>query len=307
MLDVDDRERAKPRCTISIPKPRNLFDEVTLRTTDNSSDNRWTPECIEVRLNGEPVHCQNSLPYHIGTGNEDEVDSWTEPLTNNCNTCWSSGVTHGPMVGPPTSDSVSVWLRADGTRLVGLRLGTELDLSNAPVVDWAYPSANDDFTVVLSGMGLAPNTTYYYRVEVDGDTTQPVREIQTAPELGTPGQLKIGLGSCSKQEEQPIFNSIFAQQPDLFLFMGDNHYANTMHLDALRWHYRRFRNLPERASLLANVPTMATWDDHDFLANNSNGTCLNREQAQMPLWSTGRTHQQGLRHPVSFSIIDTAP
>ena len=31
--------------------------------------------------------------------------------------------------------------------------------------------------------------------------------------------------------------------------------------------------------MLANVPTMATWDDHDFLANNSNGTCLNRDYA----------------------------
>ena len=61
--------------------------------------------------------------------------------------------------------------------------------------------------------------------------------------------------------------------------MGDNHYTNTRHIDALRWHYRRFRNVPERANMLANVPTMATWDDHDFLANNSNRTCLNRDAA----------------------------
>lgn len=281
VLDVDDRERGETEVYhFETQKPRALFDEVTLRTTDTSSNNnRWTPECLEVRFNGEPVHCQNDLP-NIGTDNSgDEVRSFTQSLGNRCNTCWSSGVTHGPMIGPPSADGVSVWFRADATRLVGLRIGTSEDLTDAPVVDWVYPTVADDFTAVLHARNLAPDTMYYYRVEVDGDASQTVRSIRTAPATETPARLRIGLGSCSRLDDQPIFNSIFAQQPDLFLFMGDNHYANTHHLDALRWHYRRFRNLPERAALLANVPTMATWDDHDFLANNSNGTCLNRDYA----------------------------
>ena len=158
---------------------------------------------------------------------------------------------------------------ADATRLVGLRIGTSEDLADAPVVDWVYPTVADDFTAVLHARIL--RLTYYYRIEVDGDASQTVRNIRTAPAAETPTRLRIGLGSCSRLDDQPIFNSIFAQQPDLFLFMGDNHYANTHHLDALRWHYRRFRNLPERAALLANVPTMATWDDHDFWQTTPTG------------------------------------
>jgi len=170
-------------------------------------------------------------------------------------------------------------MRTDATRLVGLRLSATEDLSNAPIVAWAYPTAADDFTAVLTAGNLRPDTLYYYRVEVDGDTSETVRTVRTAPAPNAPARLRIGLGSCSRLDEQPIFNTIFAQQPDLFLFMGDNNYANTHHLDALRWHYRRFRNIPERATLLAHVPTLATWDDHDFLANNSNGTCLDRDIA----------------------------
>ena len=43
------------------------------------------------------------------------------------------------MIGPPSADGVSVWFRADATRLVGLRIGTSEDLADAPVVDCILP------------------------------------------------------------------------------------------------------------------------------------------------------------------------
>ena len=56
VLDVDDRERGETEVYhFETQKPRALFDEVSLRTTDTSSNNnRWTPECLEVRFNGNP-------------------------------------------------------------------------------------------------------------------------------------------------------------------------------------------------------------------------------------------------------------
>ena len=91
--------------------------------------------------------------------------------------------------------------------------------------------------------------------------------------------MRLSIGSCTRQLDQPIFNSIIAGEPDLFLFVGDNNYANSHIRDALRWRYRQFRIVPERAELVANVPTIATWDDHDFVQNNSNGECLGRDEA----------------------------
>ena len=37
----------------------------------------------------------------------------------------------------------------------------------------------------------------------------------------------IAFGSCAREREpQPIWTEIIAKDPDLFLFIGDNHYAD---------------------------------------------------------------------------------
>lgn len=63
------------------------------------------------------------------------------------------------------------------------------------------------------------------------------------------------------------------------LFVGDNHYGNTDNVDALRWHYRWSRERPERAALLAATPILATWDDHDYVGNNTDATAPGRGRA----------------------------
>jgi len=68
-------------------------------------------------------------------------------------------------------------------------------------------------------------------------------------------------------------------RPDLFLFVSDNHYGNTPDLESLWWNYRHALEVPERAELLANVSTLAIWDDHDYVGNNTNRTSPGRESA----------------------------
>lgn len=62
------------------------------------------------------------------------------------------------------------------------------------------------------------------------------------------------------------------EAPDAFFFVGDNHYANSPDRDSLRWYYRRSLEVPERGLLLSHTPTLATWDDHDFVGNNTIGS-----------------------------------
>ncbi len=263
---------------------RAAIDRMTLETNSpQTEDNdRWTPACVDIRVDGEPIYCNDQIPAHIGTGtSRNEVSSWRDPagLAEKCQTCWPSGLTHGPLLGPSSSTSIRMTVRTDATRLTGLRLGTNPDLSDGVVAAWAWPLPQDDFTADLVVEGLEPGTKYFYRVEVDENIDQPVRAVVTAPAPDSKTRMRIAYGSCSKEIDQPIFSAISATNPDLFLFVGDNNYANTQHRDALRWNYRQFRNVPERANLVANVPSLATWDDHDFLANNSDGTCLNRYEA----------------------------
>jgi len=87
---------------------------------------------------------------------------------------------------------------------------------------------------------------------------------------------KIAFGSCAMQfRPQPIWDAIARQQPELFLFLGDNIYgdfdgdkpftptAETLHRD---WH--KLANEPHFSEFRKQVPIMATWDNHDYGKHN---------------------------------------
>jgi alkaline phosphatase D len=83
---------------------------------------------------------------------------------------------------------------------------------------------------------------------------------------------RIAFGSCAKHwQSQPIWQSIIAAEPDLFLFLGDAIYADTDGKGAwevtagqLTGEWNRLADKPEIQQLMANVPVMATWDNHDY-------------------------------------------
>lgn len=263
--------------------PRSAVDRVVLRTTDdpNTDNDRYTPTCLHLRFDGEPVYCNDLLDVHIGTGSSaKEVVAYSDPevLHETCRSCWTDDtLTHGPMIGAPGATTTPIWLRADATRVVGLRVGDSPDLAGAPIVAWALPSPGQDYTTTLDAP-VATGQTAYYRVEIDGDSSQPIRPLRAQLPASAPA-VRFAYGSCTQYRPSPGFNAINALDPDLFFFIGDNHYGNVQHVDAHRWHYRRMRRIPERAGLMSVTPTLAIWDDHDFLANNSHGACARREHA----------------------------
>src|SRR4030066_239501 len=81
---------------------------------------------------------------------------------------------------------------------------------------------------------------------------------------------RIAFGSCAKEsKEQPIWNSIIATRPDLFLFLGDNIYGDTRDMKVLREKYARFGAIPGVKELRETVPHLAIWDDHDYGENEA--------------------------------------
>jgi alkaline phosphatase D len=84
-----------------------------------------------------------------------------------------------------------------------------------------------------------------------------------APE--DPQRLRIAFGSCAKQSKpQPIWTAVRAARPDLFLFLGDNLYADARDADTLRQRYAEFRQVEALQAFRRDVPHLAIWDDHDF-------------------------------------------
>ncbi len=289
---------------------RSAVDRVEIRS--ESGDDQWRPECLALQFDGEPVHCADGLSELKFGVEDDELQTWTDPdgLHLACGSCDPTGLTHGPMLGALEPDRARVWIRTDATRRVGLRLSLTADLHNADVVAWGDPSPLDDYTHTFDVAGLTPGVAYTAGVQVEGALEAGTTlSFTTPPAIGTPGDATFSFGSCSKYDDQPIFTPIAADDPDLFLFVGDNHYANSDHLDSLRWHYRWALDVPARATLARQAVTLATWDDHDYVGNNTDGSEPGRDIAVRAFdeyWahrSTGTDELAGVFHTYEWQDL----
>ena len=92
---------------------------------------------------------------------------------------------------------------------------------------------------------------------------------------------RIAFGSCVRQDRpQPIWDSIVAESPELFVFLGDNIYGDTEDMDVLRAKYQQLADNPGFQRLRATCPLLATWDDHDYGANDAGADYPMRAESQ---------------------------
>jgi alkaline phosphatase D len=83
---------------------------------------------------------------------------------------------------------------------------------------------------------------------------------------------RIAFGSCAKHwQHQPIWVAVLGQKPDLWLFLGDNIYADTDGITAwpvskkqIIGEWNRLADKPEFQKARAAIPMMAIWDNHDY-------------------------------------------
>jgi len=78
----------------------------------------------------------------------------------------------------------------------------------------------------------------------------------------------------------PIFKTITAQRPDLFVFLGDNIYADTADKDVMRAKYAKLKNNAGFARLMQACPILATWDDHDYGVNDGGADYPQKVESQ---------------------------
>src|SRR5262249_9540800 len=92
---------------------------------------------------------------------------------------------------------------------------------------------------------------------------------------------RIVFGSCAHQDKpQPIWKPILEARPELFLFLGDNIYADTEDMEVMRKKYDKLANLPGFKKLRETCPVLATWDDHDFGVNDGGADYARRRESQ---------------------------
>ena len=80
----------------------------------------------------------------------------------------------------------------------------------------------------------------------------------------------IAFGSCNKQYAfQDHWQVIARQNPDIWLWLGDNIYADYMSYEERQAAYLQLLNDPNYANFMQTIPIMGIWDDHDFAHNNA--------------------------------------
>lgn len=95
----------------------------------------------------------------------------------------------------------------------------------------------------------------------------------------------IALGSCNSQDrEQPLWREILKNQPQLWVWLGDNIYGDTDDMQVLKGKYDKQLREPDYQRLQQTVPVIGVWDDHDYGRNNANKTYKPKAQSAQLFW-----------------------
>jgi alkaline phosphatase D len=89
----------------------------------------------------------------------------------------------------------------------------------------------------------------------------------------SPTDWVLGFGSCmNARKNQSFWQAILGRRFDHWVFLGDNLYPEVDNLEYLTRAYSELENVQPLKELVARVPVSATWDDHDFGADNADGS-----------------------------------
>lgn len=91
----------------------------------------------------------------------------------------------------------------------------------------------------------------------------------------------LAFGSCNIQDEpQPLWEPILANNPDAFVWGGDNIYADTRDMDLMQSYYELQENNPGYKKLTSEIEVLGTWDDHDYGINDGGNKWEFKEESQ---------------------------
>ncbi|MFN0078015.1 MAG: alkaline phosphatase D family protein [Prosthecobacter sp.] len=116
----------------------------------------------------------------------------------------------------------------------------------------------------------------------------------------------IVFGSCLDTHEHPMLDRTLTLPRDLFIFMGDNIYADQGGIPMMQEKYALLKNSRFFRGL-KNKPILATWDDHDFGLNDGGAEYPQKKEAQAEFWNwldepanSPRRQQEGVYQAQTF-------
>lgn len=224
-------------------------------------------------------------------------------------------LTHGPLLGHVDTTSLHLWARAaaPGDYVLHLQAAGGEPIAAASAV--AVPE--HDLTLHFAATGLAPATTYEAWITHDGRIVHARTPVGTAL-ADDAGAATVAFGSCADERlhpEQPIWGRLLAHAPQALVLLGDTPYIDLGTVEARRRRHREFFAFAPVAAVLRTIPTWATWDDHDYAANDAYGAVPGSETAR-PVFVDYHAHAsygdgaRGIytrfrRGPIEVFLLDT--
>lgn len=118
---------------------------------------------------------------------------------------------------------------------------------------------------------------------------------------------RIAFGSCAKQDkDQPIWEAVLAARPDLFIFLGDNIYADTRDPAVMAAKYALLAAKPGFRKLRDTVPVIAIWDDHDFGENDAGADYPMKAESRRQFcdfWGEAATSPRRVREGIHAAYV----
>jgi alkaline phosphatase D len=216
----------------------------------------------------------------------------------------------GPMVGEVGERDAFLWAQARDASPLTLTVRGE---GGQTLRQTAHPAWDDWLCVVFHVEGLTPGAAYEFTLESAPHGPTAPRRLRTAPPPDARRAL-VAFGSCFDDWDDgslTIFDAIRRERPDVFLMIGDNCYYDEP--DWQTQHTMMLAQLRNRCSrplqpLLAEVPVLGIWDDHDYGPNDADGSFAEKADALPVFCRVFAQRAYGLPEtPGIFSAVRLGP
>ena len=214
-----------------------------------------------------------------------------------------NGLSRQPVVGIVQDNQAPILVKTISEGKVRIEY-KKADDEKRVFTKWTALSEQDAFTASLYLKDLKEDSEYEYRIEFESGDYSKWYHFKTFPMQGEPGKFSFVFSACLREKYMgyDIFAEIEKVNPDFVALLGDQMYGdydgNLNKLESyLSDDYAKkeltdagetvlndksvleaFRNKYSRVfkenyqKMASHIPVMATWDDHDFGEDNSDGT-----------------------------------
>jgi alkaline phosphatase D len=218
-------------------------------------------------------------------------------------------MTHGPMLGRPTSDSMTIWARTSAPSEFEVRYGP----SRKGLLQSARSSSTDlahDNTGVVILTGLEADSVYYYQVFVQGHPQGSVERFKTladrrshpSTEFNPKGlfNFRFEIGSCANQNPEhgighslPTYqtmNRTIADKVDFTIMNGDWLYEELRDTPATVWMAQQRLSSNQLPRVVQVMPTIVgVWENYKLYL--SRGVPLAQWHRSVPSYFTFDDHE----------------